>query len=96
LSSLPPSSQQKEIETSRKELEAYLGRTIRVFAYPYGGRADYNEESVKAVRNAGFSLACSNFPGMVWPKTDPFVLPRMLIRDCSGSEFEQIIDRIFG
>ncbi len=53
-----------EIEQSKASLEQMLGRPVKNFAYPYGGRADYAPESVTAVRKAGFESACSNYPGL--------------------------------
>ena len=95
LASLSPASQHQEIDTSKRKLEEWLGQTVHSFAYPYGGKRDYDKHSVEAVRNLGFSLACSNFRGTVWPNTNRLELPRALIRNWGGEEFERMLDAEF-
>src|SRR5262249_26381901 len=50
LSLLPRESQRQEIIQSRDELSEIIGRPIESFAYPYGTRSDYTEETVDLVR----------------------------------------------
>jgi peptidoglycan/xylan/chitin deacetylase (PgdA/CDA1 family) len=95
LSTLTRADQQSEIETSKKRLEDLLGKPIESFAYPYGGKKDYTADSVACAKSAGFTLACSNFPALVWRSTNRFQLPRFLVRDCNGDEFERRLDEIF-
>src|SRR5262245_42781760 len=87
LSALPATAQQTEIVGSKARLEEILGRPVCSFAYPYGTRSDYTPETVALVRQAGFACACSNFAAVVWRGTDPFELPRVLVRDWDGDEF---------
>ena len=94
LSSLAPGEQEQEIKTSKRQLEELTGRRIETFAYPYGGTKDYTRRSADLVRNAGFSLACSNFPGIVWRTTNKFELPRILVRDWDGEEFGRRLHHI--
>jgi hypothetical protein len=39
------------------------------------------------VREAGFTLACSNQAGRVDRSTDRFALPRLYVRNWNGDEF---------
>jgi peptidoglycan/xylan/chitin deacetylase (PgdA/CDA1 family) len=87
LSQLPESEQATEISESKAHLEEILGAPVTSFAYPYGGRSHYTDKTVAAVRTAGFKRACSNFSGLVRTGSDPWQLPRFLVRDWSGDEF---------
>jgi peptidoglycan/xylan/chitin deacetylase (PgdA/CDA1 family) len=59
----------EELEASRVECEARLGRACESLAYPYG---DYDDRVVEATRRAGYSAACTAalhrpFP-LRWPR----------------------------
>jgi peptidoglycan/xylan/chitin deacetylase (PgdA/CDA1 family) len=86
LAPLPAEAQRTEIEESRRQLSAIVGRPIESFAYPFGRAADYTLETMSLVRDAGFSRACINQPGRVDRSTDRFALPRIYVRDWSGDE----------
>ena len=87
LSALSVSTQRKEIGQSKSRLEEILGHPVTSFAYPYGTRADYTGETVQLVQEAGYDHACSNFEGLVRRASDPWQLPRFLVRNWDGEEF---------
>ena len=89
LSAISVDAQFAEIQQSKAHLEEILGLPVTSFAYPFGSRSDYTEETVAATRRAGFRRACSNFPGLVGPDADAFQLPRFLVRDWDGEEFSR-------
>jgi peptidoglycan/xylan/chitin deacetylase (PgdA/CDA1 family) len=93
LSALPAASQREEIQGSKTWLEEILDRPVNSFAYPYGGRADYTEETINIVREAGFASACSNFPGLTKGLTDPLQLPRVNSPNRNGETFNQWLSR---
>jgi peptidoglycan/xylan/chitin deacetylase (PgdA/CDA1 family) len=87
LSALSADAQRSEIVESKTRLQEITGRAVTSFAYPFGGRADYTPTTVGLVREAGFTLACSNVPGLVRRRTDPFQLPRVLVRNWDAETF---------
>lgn len=87
LSSLPEQAQRTEIVHSKAQLETYLGHSVKSFAYPYGGRNDYTDSTVRLVREAEYTCACSNFEGIIKDVPDSFQLPRFLVRNWSKEEF---------
>jgi peptidoglycan/xylan/chitin deacetylase (PgdA/CDA1 family) len=89
LSRLAEERQRDEIAGSRRQLQEVLGRPVASFAYPYGTDADFDETTVKLIREAGFDHACANLPGRVDRRTDPFRLPRFVVRDWSGDELDR-------
>jgi peptidoglycan/xylan/chitin deacetylase (PgdA/CDA1 family) len=84
--------QRREIEESKERLEAIVGSPLQGFAYPFGGRADYTAITTRLVRDAGYQYACSNFPGKVGLGTRAFEIPRLVVRDWPGDEFERRLD----
>jgi peptidoglycan/xylan/chitin deacetylase (PgdA/CDA1 family) len=77
LSTLDERAQREEIEPARERLRELTGRPVESFAYPYGGRDDYDATSVEIVRRAGFDCACTAEHGVVVEGGDPHRLPRL-------------------
>lgn len=95
LAAITPSAQEHEIRRSKRRLEDILGREVRSFAYPYGGRQDYTSATIAAVREAGFACACSTSRALVFPGTGLYQLPRVVVRDLSGEAFAQRLEECF-
>jgi peptidoglycan/xylan/chitin deacetylase (PgdA/CDA1 family) len=91
LSEVSNRDQQRQVEQSKAELETLLGRRVREFAYPFGQREHYSAATVKAVREAGYALACSTVPGVVHRRTSRFELPRFTVLDWDGDRFAQAL-----
>ena len=87
-----PEDQRWEMEESRRVLETILDRPVATVSYPYGGRRDYSTTTVAIAHELGFEYACANHPGGVNGATDRFALPRVLVRDWDGDEFERQIE----
>lgn len=96
LAMLADDEQLEEIGGGKTGLEKIIGQPVVSFAYPYGSRSDYSEKTVAMVRQAGFTCACSNFPGLTWRNSDPFQLPRLLVRDCDGDTFDRSLRSWWG
>ena len=87
LSCLSPEAQREEIITSKAHLEAWLGRDISTFSYPFGRRSDYTHQSMALCRQSGFIKAAANFPGQAHHWTDPYQIPRHLVRNWPVATF---------
>jgi peptidoglycan/xylan/chitin deacetylase (PgdA/CDA1 family) len=87
LSSLAPDEQRREVVGSKQRLEEIVGRRVESFAYPYGGRSDYDSHTLAAVREASFRRACSTVAERASPGADPLQLPRFCVRDWDGDAF---------
>jgi peptidoglycan/xylan/chitin deacetylase (PgdA/CDA1 family) len=81
LSCLTTEAQREEITASKRQLEAWLGRDISTFSYPFGRRSDYTNQSIALCQEAGFTKVAANFPGQAHRWTDPYQIPRHLVRD---------------
>jgi peptidoglycan/xylan/chitin deacetylase (PgdA/CDA1 family) len=95
LAALPEAAQRDEIRRNKECLEALLGRPVKSFAYPYGTRADYTRQTVRLVREAGFACACANVPGVISQRSDPFQIPRFIVRNWDGEEFARRLEAWF-
>lgn len=88
--------QRWEIRESGRSLEEILGRPVPGFSYPHG---QFTDETVRLVRDAGFTHACAATPG---PHTasgdpDPFRLGRLMVPDLDGDAFlEWLLERPHG
>ncbi len=85
--------QREEIRKSKSDLEHLLGHTVRGFAYPYGL---YSEESVAAVREAGFDYACACSSQTVRRNSDVYLLPRVDVLNWDGDGFAQRLRKHLG
>jgi peptidoglycan/xylan/chitin deacetylase (PgdA/CDA1 family) len=74
----------EEIEGSKRAIEAILGKTADLFAYPYGS---FSDESQRVLKECGFAAATTVGEGTVHSATNPFMLPRVSID--SSTSFAQ-------
>jgi peptidoglycan/xylan/chitin deacetylase (PgdA/CDA1 family) len=79
LSSLTDEEQRYEIAKCKDVLQSILDTKVTAFAYPYGTVRDYNADSVRIVREAGYAVAVSNQYGPVEQSSDRFTLRRINI-----------------
>jgi peptidoglycan/xylan/chitin deacetylase (PgdA/CDA1 family)/SAM-dependent methyltransferase len=80
----PVPVQRDEANESRRALEALLDRPVRAFAYPFGACSD---ETVDAVRGAGFDAAVTCRDAGVSSGSDPLMLPRIEAPRAGSSAF---------
>lgn len=78
MSSVSASNARSEIVTSKKIIEGYIQKSVTTFAYPYGKRDDFTNETVKILSDEGFECACSTVWGTEqYPIKEPLALKRM-------------------
>jgi peptidoglycan/xylan/chitin deacetylase (PgdA/CDA1 family) len=95
LANLTAAEQWNEIHRGKLHLEEVVGRELTSFAYPFGGRQEYNALSVQLVREAGFARACSSFRGVVTAETDVMQLPRIYMDDWDGDQLARVLSGWF-
>lgn len=86
--------QRWEIAESKSALEKILEKEIKCFSYPFGGKADYMDQTVDLLSEIGIKKAASNFPGVTYSWTNPLEIPRNLVRDCQEAEFRAILNEL--
>ncbi|SDT86164.1 Polysaccharide deacetylase [Verrucomicrobium sp. GAS474] len=94
LAALPPAAQREEIEGSKRDLEALLGRSVGMIAYPYGDPASVGEAAPRAAREAGVTCGFTASGGYVRRGTDPFSVPRFFAYEWSQKEFLYELNRL--
>ncbi len=87
LTTLPMENQREEIYKANITLEQIVGKRIKGFSYPYGGPADFSSETITILRELGIEYACANFEERFHTGTDPYKLPRYIVRDWTADEF---------
>lgn len=86
LSALSDDELRGEIRGSKQELERGLDGPVRMFAYPFGQREDFDARAEQAARQAGYACAFANWNGNArWSKSR-YRLPRCLVRNWSRGE----------
>jgi len=93
--------QYTEIGMSKEILESVLGQPQVHFSYPFGGRKFlgtkryYNADSIKACKALGLQLVCANYHGQVHSWSNPYALPRILVRDWPEDVFRRQLQQFF-
>jgi peptidoglycan/xylan/chitin deacetylase (PgdA/CDA1 family) len=86
LQTLDDTALRDELEGSRRDLEAQVGRPVRAIAYPVGRRVAREQRIRDAIRDAGYRIGLTNSSGStrVWPApwqgvmaVDPFDVKRL-------------------
>jgi peptidoglycan/xylan/chitin deacetylase (PgdA/CDA1 family) len=84
----PVSVQAQEIGGGKETLEQWIGERVDTFAYPNGRPgADYDDHSIRLVRQAGFEHAFTTSERFAAPGEPPLEHPRFtMLQGISGSE----------
>ncbi len=84
LTTLDPARLWEEVDSSRRRLRELGVGEVGTFAYPYGA---HDDDTVEAVRRAGFSAAVTTEAGAVHGGTDPLRIPRLDVGDWTAAAF---------
>ncbi|HCW53306.1 MAG TPA: polysaccharide deacetylase [Clostridium sp.] len=76
LNTLTYDEQLKELTESKAKLENITGNKITAIAFPFG---DYNEDSIKAAKNSGYTLAFTTNKGFASRNNNPLELDRIYV-----------------
>jgi peptidoglycan/xylan/chitin deacetylase (PgdA/CDA1 family) len=82
-----------ELVESRRRLQELTGRGCDLLSYPFGGDGDLPPGAPPAAHDCGYMAACANVPGTVWRRSDPYTLPRLLVRDWEPEELAERLER---
>ena len=77
LDTLSPEEQQREISKSCQSLESLLGHAVHHFSYPHGA---YNADTLSIVEHQPFLTALCAWGGTVRQGVNPFLMPRIELR----------------
>lgn len=94
LAVLNRTEQEKEIKGSIDRLSDILGKRVTIFSYPFGSyRANYNKVSMEICQECGIIKAAST-DNLLWnSKTNPYQIPRKVVRNWDLGEFESNIKK---
>ena len=79
LSRLSTEQAKQDILVSKWAIESHLGEPVRFFAYPNGRTGDFNEETKRILREAGFICGLSTITGLNDCNTDKYELRRVCV-----------------
>lgn len=68
-----------EIAGSVEELSSALGRPVRYFAYPFGGRRNFSPRGFEIAAETGLKAVCSAYGGYNFAGDDPFHIQRISV-----------------
>lgn len=84
--------QETEIKDSIDMLSEIINKKITLFSYPFGVEdVDFNDDTVGICRKYGITKAASTMHMLWHPSTDPYRIPRKVVRDWDLSEFDRNI-----
>ena len=94
---IPVEQAKHELVESKRLIELELGKPVETFAYPNGGRADFNTEIIAAARDAGYKLAFTLLPGSNFfrqLRADPYTIRRVFLSH--GDSFPRFVAKVNG
>jgi len=95
LSSLPPEKLREELRLCKEKIESETGVECYSFAYPNGGKADFNETVSEEVKQAGFRIVFNLYERRNSVVLNPMSIDRLCVtRDVSLLKFEKLLGHL--
>jgi peptidoglycan/xylan/chitin deacetylase (PgdA/CDA1 family) len=91
-----PETVRAELELSKQKLQQELGKSIDLFAYPFGGPDQISERSLQLVREAGFVSCLGCHGGVNSAIADPYRLNRIGIANWYATPHQFGIELLMG
>ena len=88
---------QEEVSKSKQQVEDEIQRPIATFAYPNGQQADFSDEVISIVREAGIEIAFTLLPGptrIKVVKENPLAIRRIFL--IHSDSFPRFVAKLFG
>jgi len=92
---LSPQRRAEEFLDGKHQLEEMSGRSVDLLSYPFGAPDDLTSDCGRVALDCGYMAACANSPRLVWRQSDPYRLPRFLVRDWDGEHFASRLEAWF-
>lgn len=90
LAGLPQPTVKREVEQSKLDLEAMIGRPVTSFAYPYGS---FDLSAIQSLKLAGFRVGFSTIPGNKISNADRFFINRIRPGGATGESLINLIQK---
>lgn len=71
----------KDVNTAKYIIENFFGTQVHSFSLPFGKKNSYDYRSLNEIKKAGFEYCCSQIPSPIYNDVDPYLVPRIGIRD---------------
>ena len=95
ISLLDEKSQLDEIRTNKNILEELISNKIKHFSYPFGGIADYDNGTIKIIKNLEYLTAVTTNKIPFRIKSNIYEIPRFSIKNWNGNDFSKKINSYF-
>ena len=94
MSRLTDQALERELQSSKREIEKETIAPVRVFCYPNGTKEDISDKVIKAVQHASYKAAVTAIPGFnTIHSQDPFTLKRISISTADQKQLTLRLNR---
>lgn len=95
LSLLSDEEQQDEIQKNKKILEKITNKDIIHFSYPFGGKGDFDDISIKILRKLGFRSASTTLLQPFRVGGDILRIPRISVKNWDATKFKTKLNQLW-